>query len=176
MQTLTQIQYRDLAMNAQKALNASQGKGFRSIPEHSNQLSIVEKYLVKAGDMTVLPSVPTDRMYRRKRRPRPEVQPGTTMVFRHMSAEPSQEHVKWALDNFKKVKSRAELLLAMTQAMGYTSLSVFEAQASRAERFMRSLKKTPNKRLPKHIRFAYAAKRLIELTANHKFGETVQPA
>jgi hypothetical protein len=46
------------------------GNGFRQIPEHSDQHSLVERYLIEAGDMKPMPRVPPDRRYRQVRRPR----------------------------------------------------------------------------------------------------------
>ena len=46
------------------------GDGFWRIPEHSDQHSLVERYLIKAGDIKPMPKVPPDRRYRQVRRPR----------------------------------------------------------------------------------------------------------
>lgn len=46
------------------------GNGFRRVPEHSDQMSIVERALVEAGDMEPPPRCPPDRRYRQARRPR----------------------------------------------------------------------------------------------------------
>lgn len=63
--------YRRRAEHYQGMMQLSpNGNGFRRVPEHSNQLSIVEQALVNAGDMEPLPHYPPDRRYRQKRRPR----------------------------------------------------------------------------------------------------------
>lgn len=162
----SQEAYRNRAMHAQAMLQLSpNGNGFRRIPEKSNQLSIVEGYLVAAGDMEPLPPVPNDRRYRQVRREcpaKPDEKQKPTMK-RGLSLEPNEKFVDQVSDAFKDAKSPAEFVLGFVTRLGLPSIAEYDRLATRAERFMRSLKKNPRKRIPSHIRDWFVVKRLVEL-------------
>lgn len=157
---------RNRAMHAQAMLQLSpNGNGFRRIPEKSNQTSIVEGYLIAAGDMEPLPVVPSDRRYRQVRRERlakPEEKRKPAMV-RGLSLEPGEQFVEQVSEAFKDAKSPAEFVLGFVHRLGLSSIAEYDRMATRAERFMRSVEKNPRKRVPSHIRDWFVMKRLVEL-------------
>lgn len=166
---------RNRAMHAQAMIELSpKGNGFRRIPEKSNQTSIVESYLIAAGDMEPLPVVPSDRRYRQVRRERlakPEEKRKPAMV-RRLSLEPSEQLVKQVSEAFKDAKSPAEFVLGFVSQLGLSSIAEYDRRATRVERFMRSLEANPSKRVPVHIREMFVMKRLVELVLAKRWPST----
>ncbi len=167
---------RERAMHAQRMLELSpNGNGFRRVPEHYNQVSIVERHLIEAGDMTVPTGVPNDRNYRSKRREqderqkrrqavaRKEAEPLVPVKKRELSLEPNEHLVEQVSDAFKGAKSPVEFVLGFCSRLGISSMEEYDRLATRAERFMRSLERNPGKRVPNHIRDRFVMKRLVEL-------------
>ena len=139
------------------------GDGFRRIPEKSNQVSIVERYLIAAGDMTPPERVPNDRRYRSVRRDRVEKSGAEPSRNRGLELEPNEHLVNQVSDAFPDAKTPVEFVLGFISRLGISSMGDFERLATRAERFMRSAEKTPGKRVPNHIRDRFVMKRLVEL-------------
>lgn len=172
---------RERALHAQQMMELRpNGDGFRRIPEHSSQTSIVERHLIEAGDMKAPPSVPSDRRYRSVRRPKDErharmervakkeqqkLQP---MRHRDQNLEPSDQLIEQVLGAYKSAKSPAELALALVGRMGFPSVDAYDKAATRAERFVRDLK--PGKRMPNHIRDKFVLKRVVERCLEKRFG------
>lgn len=172
--------HRERAMHAQQMMQPwPNGDGFRRIPEHSNQVSLVERHLIAAGDMSPPPRVPDDRSYRRARREKDARHQRLDRVARKEEAklvptkhrsqdlEPNDQLVDKVLENYK-AKTPARLVLALIGRMGYSSIEAYDTAALRAERFMRNLK--PGKRVPNHIRDKFVLKRLVERCLEKRFG------
>lgn len=167
---------RERAMHAQRMMELRpNGHGFRVVPEHSNQVSLVEAHLIAAGDMEAPPIVPNDRNYRSSRRApserrkrqlavarkeQPALKPH---VKRSLTLEPNEQLVEQVSDAFKGAKSPVEFVLGFCQRLGISSMDEYDRLATRAERFMASLAKNPSKRVPNHIRDRFVMKRLVEL-------------
>lgn len=167
---------RERAMHAQRMLELRpNGNGFRRVPEHSNQVSIVERHLIEAGDMKAPTGVPDDRNYRSSRREpgdrlkrrqavaRKEAEPLVPVRKRNIGLEPNEHLIEQVSDAFKGAKSPVEFVMGFCQRLGISSMDEYDRLATRAERFMRSLEKTPGKRVPGHIRDRFVMKRIVEL-------------
>lgn len=179
---------RERAMHAQRMLELSpNGNGFRRVPEHSNQVSIVERHLIEAGDMTAPTGVPNDRNYRSKRREqderqkrraavaRKEAEPLKPVVKRELSLEPNEHLIEQVSDAFKAAKSPVEFVLGFCQRLGIGSMDEYDRLATRAERFMRSLERNPGKRVPSHIRDRFVMKRIVELVIAKRWPSVTAP-
>lgn len=161
------------------------GGGFRRVPEHSNQTSIVERYLIAAGDMTPPPVVGNDRRYRSVRRQKDERQQRRAAVMakeaapleptRHRGQDltPSDQLVDQVLDAYKGIKSPAKLVFALVSRMGYGSITAYDAAAARAERY---LSKSRTGRIPNHLRDKIVLKRMVERCLEKRFGSQAVPA
>ena len=179
---------RERAMHAQRMMELSpNGNGFRRVPEQSNQVSIVERHLIEAGDMIAPDRVPSDRNYRRKRRElddrqkrrgavaRKEAEPLKPFRNRGIGLEPNEHLVEQVSDAFKAAKSPMEFVLAFISRLGISSMDEYDRLATRAERFMRSAEKNPNKRVPNHIRDRFVMKRLVELVIAKRWPSVAAP-
>ena len=167
---------RERAFHAQQMMELRpDGNGFRRVPEHSNQTSIVERHLIEAGDMKAQVGVPGDRNYRRARREQDDRQKRRAAVARKeaerlkpfknrgIGLEPNEHLVEQVSDAFKGANSPVEFVLAFISRLGISSMDEYDRLATRAERFMRSLERNPGKRVPNHIRDRFVMKRLVEL-------------
>lgn len=172
--------HRERAMHAQRMMQLrSNGDGFRRIPEHSNQVSLVERHLIAAGDMSPPPSVPDDRSYRRARREKDARHQRLDRVARKEEAklvptkhrsqdlEPNDQLVDQVLDAYKGIKNPAKLVFALVSRMGYGSIAAYDAAAARAERY---LSKVRDGRIPNHVRDKIVLKRMVERCLEKRFG------
>lgn len=179
---------RERAMHAQRMLELRpDGNGFRRVPEHSNQVSIVERHLIEAGDMKAPTGVPGDRNYRSKRREPDERQKRRQAVARKeaeklvpfrnrgIGLEPNEHLVEQVSDAFKGAKSPVEFVLAFIARLGISSMDEYDRLATRAERFMRSVERNPGKRVPNHIRDRFVMKRLVELVIAKRWPSVTAP-
>lgn len=179
-QNPTPSMLRELAEFAQRMMECRpDGGGFRRIPEHSNQTSIVERYLIAAGDMSPPPVVPNDRRYRSVRRQKDERQQRRAAVMakeaatlapakhRGQDLTPSDQLVDQVLDAYKGIKNPAKLVFALVSRMGYGSIAAYDAAAARAERY---LSKVRDGRIPNHVRDKIVLKRMVERCLEKRFG------
>ncbi len=178
---------RDRALHAQRMMECrADGGGFRRIPEHSNQTSIVERYLIAAGDMKPLSVVPNDRRYRSVRRQKDERQQRRLAVmnkeaevlkptvYRGQDLTPSEQLIDQVLDAYKGAKSPAKLVFALVFRMGYASIAAYDKAATRAERFLAKTGSTQRmQRIPNHIRDKIVLKRIVEGCLAKRFGTQV---
>lgn len=175
---------RDRASHAQHMMECrGDGGGFRKVPEHSNQTSIVERYLIAAGDMTAPPKVPNDRRYRSVRRVKDERQQRRLAVMnkeaevlkpavhRGQDLTPSEQLIDQVLDAYKGAKNPAKLVFALVSRMGYASIAAYDKAATRAERFLAKAGST--QRIPNHIRDKIVLKRMVEGCLAKRFGTQV---
>lgn len=178
--------HRERAIYAQRMMQLRpNGNGFRHIPEHSNQVSLVERHLIAAGDMSPPPRAPDDRSYHRARREkdarhqrldrvaRKEEAKLVPTTHRSQDLEPNDQLVDKVLENYK-AKTPMQLVLTLIGCMGYSSIEAYDTAAIRAERFMHDLK--PGKRIPNHIRDKFVLKRLVERCLEKQFGSKAVPA
>lgn len=170
---------RKRAIHAQRMMELSpNGNGFRRVPEHSNQVSIVERYFIALGDIKGPPLVPNDRNYRRKRRPLNARQERRVKVankeaellkpvqHRRLSLEPNNDMIDKVLAAYP-TKSPAHLVSSIINQTDFDSIPLYDRAVTRVERFM---KNSNGKRMPSHIRDRFILKQVVEKCLAKRFG------